>query len=68
MSMIFKLWKGEVAVDFEHFFQPKQNCRTRVKNNIPLYKPNITGNIHKNSFFYRSIDDWNDLEQSTRGV
>ena len=60
MNMMYKMHNNIVALDFNCFFKYKTSS-TRSRHNFTLQKEYCRNNIIKDSFFYRSVDDWNNL-------
>ena len=62
--MFFKVVNGLVAVDKEDYLQ-HGDTRTRAKNSMKFKQMKTSTQIFQNSFFPRTIPDWNVLPEDT---
>ena len=63
MSLMYKMWKGEVALDFGFYFHPR-TVTPRRGHKFQLFKPRLGKNsVVLDSIFFRGIDEWNHLDE-----
>ena len=62
MGMMYKMLKGEVAMDFTKYFTLKSS-NTHSKYDGHLFVPSSKNDLVLNNFFIRSIKDWNQLDR-----
>ena len=64
-SMLFKIHHNLVAIDASHILSSKQhNTPTRTENTLAYHIPQSRTEYHRNSFYPRTIRDWNLLPES----
>jgi len=61
---VFKMWKGQSAVNFENFFEPDTNSRTRG-HSLKLRKHHCRLDLRHHFYSERVINKWNSLDQQT---
>ena len=61
--MLFKIINNEIEIDFDTFFQFKTYTRNRTYHKFAIFKPALKRplEIVANSFYFRTINDWNAL-------
>jgi hypothetical protein len=64
LALFFKIAKGLVAVDKDVYLTQGES-RTRSANNMKFRQLKTTTTQYQNSFFPRTIPEWNNLPQST---
>ena len=65
LSMLFKIHHNLVAIDASHILSSKQHdTPTRTENTLAYHIPQSRTEYHRNSFYPRTIRDWNLLPES----
>ena len=62
MTFMYKMLKGDVIVNFNDFFDFK-NSSTRSKHQYVVKVKYSRLEIVRSNFFFKSINDWNQLER-----
>ena len=63
--MLFKIHHNLVAIDANRILSSKQhNTPTRTENTLAYHIPQSRTEYHRNSFYPRTIHDWNLLPES----
>lgn len=65
LKFLFKLYNRQLSLDPEPFLQPLVTRLTRHRHEKSLTPYNARTNLFKNSFFPRTITDWNSLPLSS---
>ncbi len=60
LSMMNKIIGGRVAIN-KHDHLVESNTRTRSRNSVKLRQLSARTLVYKNSFFPRTIPDWNEM-------
>ena len=63
LALMFKIIKGKVAVEVEGTLQ-KADSRTRSQHSYKYRHLNASTTQYKNSFFARTIPEWNSLPEA----
>ena len=61
LTLLFKLHTNAVVYPFQPYVLRETNCKHRHKNKVQLTVPFARTNFFHNSFFPKSISEWNSL-------
>ena len=64
LTMMFKITRGLVGVDSTTYLMPAHDQRTRGSNTQKFQRTYTRLNVHKQSFFSRTVAEWNDLKDA----
>ena len=64
LTMLFKITKGLVGIDCEDYLTPANDNRARGSNSHKYYRTYARLNVYKESFFVRTVAEWNELVEA----
>ena len=59
---MYKMFSNKVVLKFDDHFQLKRSS-TRSKHDFIVTKKHCNSDLVRGSFFYKTIDDWNQLDR-----